>query len=258
MTENVSSIQKKKVYAPSKYRMGLPSSACPGCGSPIACNIIMDSLEELGVIENSIVVIGVGCTGMGFFGTKVDMTFCAHGPAPSVAAGIKSGRFDESIVFTIQGDGDCAAIGAGYLVNSAVRGDKITIIMCNNATYGTTGGQMAPTSLIGQVTTTTPEGRVGAKQGYPLHVPEMIAPMKGVAYSARGSVNTFANYQRTKKYIKKAFQKQIDGVGLSFVEVLTACPVNWHMTPVDAMKWIGEKMILEYPLGEFKNVDVIE
>ena len=258
MNNNLNAVKKELIYAPSQYRLGAQSPACPGCGSPLACNIIMDSLEEMGIIENSIVVIGVGCTGMGFFGTKIDMTFCAHGPAPSVAAGIKQGNYDKSIVFTIQGDGDCAAIGAGYLVNSAVRGDKITIIMCNNTNYGTTGGQMAPTTLIGQKTTTTPEGRIGAKQGYPLHVPEMIAPMKGVAYSARGSIHNFASYQRTKKYVKKGFQKQIDGVGLGFVEVLTACPVNWHMTPVEAMKWIEEEVVPEYPLGEFKNVDSID
>ncbi|MDY6968999.1 MAG: thiamine pyrophosphate-dependent enzyme [Spirochaetota bacterium] len=248
----------EKVYAPSSYRLDFPSPACPGCGSPVACNIIMDSLEELGLIDDSVVVIGVGCTGMGFFGTKIDMTMCAHGPAPSVAAGIKSANYDDVTVFTIQGDGDCAAIGAGYIVNSAARGDKITVFMCNNTNYGTTGGQMAPTTLINQVTTTTPTGREAKSHGYPIHMPEMLATMKGVAFSARGSVHDFKSYQLTKKFVKSALQKQIDGVGLGFVEILTSCPVNWRMTPVDALKYIEEEVIKEFPLGEFKNVDSID
>ena len=258
MNNKADSINKEKVYGPSDYKLHFPLPSCPGCGSPLACKIILESLEEMGIIEKAVVVIGVGCAGMGFFGTKVDMAMCAHGPSPSVAMGIKQGNYDDVVVFTIQGDGDCASIGAGYLVNSAARGDKITIFMLNNTNYGTTGGQMAPTTLINQVTTTTPNGRSAKSHGYPLHVPEMIATIKGVAYSARGSISNFAECKRTKKYIKTAFQKQIDGVGLSFVEILTTCPVNWHMEPLKAMKWIEEEAVIEYPLGEFKNLDSIE
>ncbi|MFH1625496.1 MAG: thiamine pyrophosphate-dependent enzyme [Pseudomonadota bacterium] len=249
---------KKKIYGRSKYWMDFPLASCPGCGSPLACKVIMETLEELGLVEKAVVVIGVGCAGMAFFFSQIDMAMCAHGPSPSIAAGIKHGNYDDPIVFTVQGDGDCAAIGAGYLVNSAARSDKITIFMFNNTNYGTTGGQMAPTTLIDQVTTTTPEGRDGMTHGYPLHVPEMLATIKGVAYSARGAVNSFANYRRTKKFVKSALQKQVDAVGLSFVEVLTPCPVNWRTEGAETMKWVEERLIAEYPLGEFKNVDSIE
>jgi len=251
------SVVKEKIYGPSPYVVNLPLPSCPGCGSPLACKIIMEALEELGVIEEAVVVVGIGCAGFGFFRGKMDMTMCAHGSAPSVATGIKQANYDDAIVFTVQGDGDCAAIGAGYLVNAAARGDKITIFMFNNTNYGTTGGQMAPTTLIGQVTTTTPGGRNARAHGYPLHVAEMLVTIKGVAYSARGAVNNFANYQRTKKYVKSALQKQIDEVGLSFVEILVACPVNWHLEPLKAMKRL-EEVIAEYPLGEFRNVDTLD
>lgn len=258
MNSKADSVNKEKIYGPSDYKLPFSLPSCPGCGSPLACKLVTEVLEELGMIRKSVVVIGVGCSGMGFFAGKIDMSLCAHGSAPSVAKGIKEANYDDVIVFTIQGDGDCAAIGAGYLVNSAARGDKITIFMLNNINYGTTGGQMAPTTLMGQVTTTTPEGRSGATHGYPLHVPEMLATIKGVAYSARGALNSFANYQRTKKYIKSALQKQANGTGLGFVEILTTCPVNWRMEPLDAMKFIEEKVIAEYPLGEFKNVDSLD
>ena len=257
MVNQSGSVVKEKIYGPSSYRMNFSFPSCPGCGSPLACKIIMEVLEELGVIEKGIVVVGIGCSGMGFFLSKIDMTMCAHGSAPSVALGIKQANYDDAIVFTVQGDGDCAAIGAGYLVNSAARGDRITVFMLNNTNYGTTGGQMAPTTLLGQVTTTTPGGRNPVSHGYPLHIAEMLATIKGVAYSARGAINNFANYQRTKKYVKSAFQKQIDGVGFSFVEILVACPVNWHLEPLKAMKRL-EEVIAEYPLGEFKNVEVLD
>ncbi|MDY6881049.1 MAG: thiamine pyrophosphate-dependent enzyme [Desulfatiglans sp.] len=253
MSEQVSARKKEKIYDPRRYRSNMPNPACAGCGSPIVCGMIMSALEELDVIDKAIVVVGVGCTGMAFFGTKIDMAFCAHGSSPSVAAGIKHANYDDAIVFTIQGDGDCAAIGAGYLVNSAARADKITVFMCNNVNYGTTGGQMAPTTLLDQVTTTTPGGRDSQSHGFPLHVPEMLSTIQGVSYSARGSVSSAANYQRTKKYAKRAIQKQIDGEGLGFLEVLSACPVNWHMTPGDAAKWIDDTVMKEYPLGEFTN-----
>ena len=258
MNNTADSEKKEQVYGPSKYKLHFPLPSCPGCGSPLACKAIMEVLEELEIIENSVVVIGVGCAGMGFFGANIDMAMCAHGPSPSVAEGIKQANYDDVIVFTVQGDGDCAAIGAGYLINSASRGDKITIFMFNNTNYGTTGGQMAPTTLIDQKTTTTPEGRGGSVHGYPIHVPELLATMKGVAYSARGSVHDFKHYQQTKKYVKAALKKQMDGIGLSFVEIITACPVNWHMTPLKSMEWIKEDVLTEYPVGEFKNVDSLE
>ena len=239
-------------------RPGTPFPACPGCGHPLACKIIMEVLEEMEIEGKAVGVVGVGCAGMTFYSTTLDIAMAAHGVAPALAIGIKHALFDDVIVFTLQGDGDCAAIGAGYLVNAASRADKITVFMFNNANYGTTGGQMAPTTLLGQITTTTPTGREAATYGYPLHIPEMLTTIKGVAYSARGAVNSPVNYQRTKGFVRIALQKQLDKAGFSFVEILAACPVNWHMSPVKAVAWIEEKMIAEFPLGEFKNVARIE
>jgi len=150
------------------------------------------------------------------------------------------------------------AIGAGSLVGALTRGEKITTIMGNNTNYGTTGGQMAPTTVMGQVTSTSPNGRDAAREGYPVHAAEMVATFKGCSYSARGALISPDNYQRTKKYVETAFKKQIDNVGFSFVEIISACPVNWHKSPVESLKWIEDEVLAEFPLGEFKNVDRIE
>ena len=182
----------------------------------------------------------------------------AHGRCPDAATGIKRIYHGRPIVFTIQGDGDCIAIGTESLIHSGARSEKITVIMVNNGNYGTTGGQLAPTTVTGQVTTTTPEGRDPNRDGYPIHAAELVAQIKGTVYSARGAVNTPANFQRTEKYVKTAFQKQIDNVGFSFVEILSACPAGWRKTPLESLKWIEERMIPEFPLGEFKNIDRIE
>ena len=250
---------KKKVYgAPQMMDLAIAFPACPGCGQAVASKAIMEVLEEMRIEGDVVAIIGVGCAGTTFHSAKIDVTMAAHGVAPALATGIKQALFDDVIVFTLQGDGDCAAIGAGYLINAAARADKITVFMFNNANYGTTGGQMAPTTLLNQKTTTTPTGRDASTYGYPMHVPEMLTTIKGVAYSARGAISSPTNYQRVKKLIKTAFQKQIDKVGFSFVEILVACPVNWHMTPVEALGWIEEEMIAEFPLGEFKNIARIE
>lgn len=250
-------ITKEKIYGPMELMIGRGGGACQGCGHPLVGKAILEVILELGIEGRVILVPGIGC-GTGVLGSKLDVAIGAHGAAPAIATGIKEALFGDAIVVTTQGDGDCAAIGAGYLIAAAARAQKITVFMYNNATYGTTGGQLAPTTLLGQVTSTTPMGRDPGMYGYPLHVPELLTTMKGVVYSARSAVNTPANYQRTKKYAKAALQKQIDNVGFSFVEVLTPCPNNWHMEPVKAMKWIGEEMIAEYPLGEFKNVAQID
>lgn len=250
--------EKKLVYKASELKLLWPGAGCPGCGHGLAGKAIMETLEEMGIADRVVAVGGIGCHGVATIMTKMDRTVGAHGTAPATATAIKHALFDDAIVFTIQGDGDCAAIGAGYLINTAARAERITVFMLNNANYGTTGGQMAPTTLIGQVTPTTPRGRDAKTCGYPLHVPELLATIKGVAYSARGAVNSPANFQRTKRYAKAAFEKQINDVGFSFVEILDACPVNWHMTPVEALDWMEEKQMAEYPLGEFKNVDHIE
>lgn len=251
--------KKELVYGPHKLRvpwMGI--IGCPGCGHSLVGKAIIEVLEELEIGGRVVAVGGIGCHLSVVATTIVDRTIGAHGTAPATATGIKQALFDDAVVFTFQGDGDCAAIGAGYLVSTAARAERITVFMLNNANYGTTGGQLAPTTLLGQVTPTTPTGRDARTSGYPLHVPEMLATIKGVAYSARSAVSSPANFQRTKRYVKTALQKQIDDVGFSFVEVLDPCPVNWRMTPVDALDWMEEKQIAEYPLGEFKNVDRID
>jgi 2-oxoglutarate ferredoxin oxidoreductase subunit beta len=232
--------------------------SCPGCGNPLGAKAIVEAIEELGIAGRTIYVCGIGCSGGVLGVAKLDGCLAAHGAAPAVATGIKSALNGDAIVVTTQGDGDCAAIGAGYLVNAAARAERITIFMFDNTNYGTTGGQLAPTTLTGQVTSTTPTGRDAKGFGYPLHVPEMLTTFKGVAYAARTAVDSPANYQRTKRYAKTALKKQMDDVGLSFVEILCGCPVNWHMEPVASMKRIEREMMAEFPLGEFKNVDSLD
>ena len=231
--------------------------ACPGCQHPTAGRIAAEALVELGIDGKAIGIMGVGCAAGLMFMTNIDVTVPGHGRGPDAATAIKRVRPD-TIVWTMQGDGDCMAIGAGPLVGALTRGEKITILMCNNTNYGTTGGQLAPTTVMGQVTGTSPRGRDAASEGYTVHAAELVATFKGCAYSARSALTSPDNYQRTKRYLKTAFQKQIDNVGLGFVEVITACPVNWHKTPVECLKWIEDEVLAEFPLGEFKNMDRIE
>jgi 2-oxoglutarate ferredoxin oxidoreductase subunit beta len=230
---------------------------CPGCQEPLTARVIAEVLEEMGMGGQSIGVFDIGCNSFLLGMLDIDAVLTPHGRPPDMATAIKRVHPD-NIVFTVQGDGGLLSIGADPLMGVLTRAENITIIMQNNAIYGTTGGQMAPTSLLGQKTTTTPKGRDANTAGFPAHAAEMIASFKGVTYSARGAFNTPANYQRTKRYVKTAFQKQMNKVGLSFVEILCACPPNWHLSPQDCLKWIKKKMIPEFPLGEFKNVNRIE
>jgi len=232
-------------------------SYCPGCHELLAARVIAEVLEELQVEGKTIGVFGVGCSSFLILMLDIEAIIGPHGRPPDIATGIKR-VYPDNLVFTVQGDGDLISIGGESLLGALTRAEKITIIMLNNAVYGTTGGQMAPTTLVGQVTTTTPKGREVTSAGFPVHAAEMIATFKGVAYSARGALTTPSNYQHTKRHIKTAFQKQLDNIGLSYVEILSACPSNWHLSPVNSLKWIEEKMISEFPLGEFKNVDRIE
>lgn len=263
MNEETKAIAKERVAAKPILLEGEPwmdilwDLFCPGCQIPLVGRIIGEAFAELGIGDKAIMVGSVGCTGILIASIMVDRVGPAHGRGPDVATALKRIRPD-TLVFTVQGDGDCIAIGAGPLVGALTRGEKITIIMVNNANYGTTGGQMAPTTLIRQVTTTTPQGRSPAAEGYPVHAAEFVATFKGVAYSARGSLHTPAHYKRTRGYVKTAFQRQLEGVGLSFVEIIAACPTNWHMTPVQSLEWIGTEVVAEFPLGEFKNVTHIE
>jgi len=252
----MSAESRNKVNITAVKTLVMPLPSCPGCQHPTIGRIIAEVLEEMELDGRAMVATGIGCSAaVGML--NIDAVIGSHGGAPDMATALKR-LHPEAFVFTVQGDGDCIAIGAGSFVGALTRGEKLSIIMCNNANYGTTGGQLAPTTLTSQVTTTTPEGRDAVMGGYPAHVAELAATFKGVAYSARGALIGPSSYQRTKSYIRRAFQKQVDNIGLGYVEVLSACPPNWHMTPVESLEWIEREMIPEFPLGEFKNVERIE
>lgn len=225
---------------------------CPGCTHGIIHRITAEVLEELGVLGDAIGVAPVGCAVLAYEYFNCDMHEAAHGRAPAVATGIKRVH-PEKVVFTYQGDGDLASIGTAEAVHVAHRGEKITTIFVNNAIYGMTGGQMAPTTLIGQKATTSPLGRTVEHSGMPLKVSEMFATIHGAAYIARVSVDTPANVRKAKKAIKEAFQCQIDGKGFSMVEVLSTCPTNWGMTPMDSLTWLRDNMMPYYPMGNFRT-----
>ncbi|MDL2300366.1 thiamine pyrophosphate-dependent enzyme [Clostridiaceae bacterium OttesenSCG-928-D20] len=227
---------------------------CPGCTHGTIHRLVAEVIEELGLQENAIGVAPVGCAVFAYRYFNCDMFEAAHGRAPAVASGVKRAR-PNSTVFTYQGDGDLASIGAAEIVHAAHRGEKITTIFVNNAIYGMTGGQMAPTTLVGQKTSTSPYGRDKDWCGSPIRISEMLATIEGSAYIERVALNTNANIIKAKKAIKKAFQCQIDGKGFSMVEVLSTCPTNWGMSPVESMTWLEENMIPYYPLGVFKEVE---
>ncbi len=225
---------------------------CPGCTHGIVHRLVAEVLDELGIEGKAIGVAPVGCSVFAYDYWECDMQQAAHGRAPAVATGIKRVHPDK-VVFTYQGDGDLASIGTAETVHAAMRGENITIIFINNAIYGMTGGQMAPTSLPGQVTQTSPYGRDPKTQGYPVRMSEMLAQTDGAAYIERVSVDCVKNVNNAKKAIKKAFQTQLDGKGFSLVEVLSTCPTNWGKSPVEALDWLRENMIPYYPLGVKKD-----
>ncbi|HHY91396.1 MAG TPA: 2-oxoglutarate oxidoreductase [Clostridiales bacterium] len=225
---------------------------CPGCTHGIIHRIVAETLEELDVLGKAIGVAYVGCGVLAYEYFNCDMHQAAHGRAPAVATGIKRVHPD-NIVFTYQGDGDLASIGTAEIIHAAHRGEKITTIFVNNTIYGMTGGQMAPTTLVGQKATTAPYGRDAAHAGYPLRVAEMLATIPGAVFVERVAVNTPANIRKAKKAIRKAFETQMEGKGFSLVEVLSTCPTNWGLTPVEALKWLEENMIAYYPLGNFRT-----
>lgn len=221
---------------------------CPGCTHGIVHRLVAEVMEELGILGKTVGIAPVGCSVMAYDYFNCDMIEAPHGRAPAVATGAKRANPD-NIVFTYQGDGDLAAIGTAETVHAATRGENITIIFINNAIYGMTGGQMAPTTLPGQVTQTTPYGRDVTKAGFPIKMCEMLSTLSGVAYAERVTVTDVPNVRKAKKAIKKAFQTQIDKKGFSIVEVLSTCPTNWGLEPVKAMDWLKENMIPYYPLG---------
>ena len=225
---------------------------CPGCTHGIIHRLVGEVLEELGVTNKTIGIASVGCSVFSYNYFNCDMIQAAHGRAPAVATGAKRANPD-NIVFTYQGDGDLAAIGTAETVHSAARNENITIIFVNNAIYGMTGGQMAPTTLPNQVTQTSPYGRDTNLCGFPIKVCEMLSQLDGPEYLERVAVNNVKNVKNAKKAIKKAFQNQIDKKGFSLVEVVSSCPTNWGLTPEKALQWIDEKMIPYYPLGVYKD-----
>jgi 2-oxoglutarate ferredoxin oxidoreductase subunit beta len=225
---------------------------CPGCTHGIIHRLVAEAIDELGVMGDTIGVAPVGCSVMAYNFFNVDMVQAAHGRAPAVATGIK--RSDPTkIVFTYQGDGDLAAIGTAETVHSAARGENITIIFVNNAIYGMTGGQMAPTTLPKMVTQTSPYGRDVEKVGYPVKVCELLQNVDGAAYIERVSVDNIKNINNAKKAILKAFTYQTQGKGFSLIEVLSTCPTNWGLSPEKALEWLRENMIPYYPLGCYKD-----
>jgi len=225
---------------------------CPGCTHGIIHRLVAESLEELGLLDKAVGVAPVGCAVYAYIYFNCDMHEAAHGRAPAVATGIKRANKDLT-VFTYQGDGDLAAIGTAEIIHAAMRGEKITTIFVNNAIYGMTGGQMAPTTLVGQKATTAPLGRDEDHFGQPIRVSEMLQTIPKAVFVERVSVHDVKNINKAKSAIKKAFQTQIDGKGFSFVEVLSSCPTNWGKTPVEALDWLQENMIPYYPIGNFRT-----
>ncbi len=240
------------VFEKPKALTDAPLHYCPGCTHGIIHRLVAEALDELGVTGKTVGVAPVGCAVMAYNYFACDMVEAAHGRAPAVATGLKR-CMPENVIFTYQGDGDLASIGMAETVHSATRNENITIIFVNNAIYGMTGGQMAPTSLPGQVTQTSPYGRDVNIAGYPVRVSEMLATLEGPEYIERVAVNSVKNVKAAKKAIKKAFQNQIEGKGFSMIEVVSTCPTNWGMTPTNALKWLEENMLPYYPLGVYKD-----
>ena len=230
----------------------VPFHYCPGCTHGIVHRLVAEVIDELGIEGKTVGIAPVGCSVFAYNYFECDMIEAPHGRAPAVATGVKRSRPD-NIVFTYQGDGDLAAIGTAETVHAATRGENITIIFINNAIYGMTGGQMAPTTLLGQVTTTSPYGRDAKIQGNPVHVCEMLSTLDGTTYAERVAVDCPKNVIAAKRAIKKAFQNQVDKKGFSIVEVLSTCPTNWGLAPTEALEWLRQNMMPFYPLGVYKD-----
>lgn len=245
----------EKLFARPVTLKDVPTHYCPGCHHGIIHRLVAEAIQELGVQDKAIGVAPVGCSVLCYDYFNIDMQEAAHGRAPAVATGIKRVH-PEAVVFTYQGDGDLASIGCAEIVHAAARGEKITTIFVNNAIYGMTGGQMAPTSLVGQVTTTSPYGRKEDSCGKPIQMSEMLATLHGPKYIARVAVNNPANMAKAKAAIKKAFEINVKGEGFAMVEVLSTCPTNWGMSPVEAVSWLEKNMLPYYPLGVFKSEEV--
>ena len=245
--------EPKKIFARPHALTDEITNYCPGCGHGIVQRLVAETIDKLGVEGTTVGVAPVGCSVLAYNFYACDMIEAAHGRAPAVATAVKRVHPD-NLVFAYQGDGDLASIGMAETIHAATRGEKITIIFINNAIYGMTGGQMAPTSLPNQVTQTSPFGRDVKNAGYPVRMCEILSEIDGVAYAERVTVDTPAHVRKAKKAIEKAFTYQLDGVGYSIVEVVSTCPTNWGLAPLDAFEWMRTNMLPYYPLGVFKDV----
>ncbi len=240
------------VFEKTKLLTDKPFHYCPGCTHGIAHRLVAECIDEMGLQQRAVGVVPVGCAVFAYNYFNIDVYEAAHGRAPAVATGAKRVH-PENLVFTYQGDGDLASIGAAEIVHAAARAEKISTIFINNAIYGMTGGQMAPTTLVGQKTTTSPYGRDASHCGYPVRVAEMLSTLEGAAHIERVSLHDVPNIIKAKKAIRRAFEAQMEGKGFSLVEILSTCPTNWGLSPVEAIKWLKENMIPYYPLGVFKE-----
>ena len=243
----------EKIYArPSTMIEGAKVGFCPGCMHSTVHKLVAEVIDELGIANNVVTIWGIGCCGLGSLYTTQDGFEATHGRACAMASAYKRCNPDE-IVYTYQGDGDLASIGIAETIYAANRGENFTVIFINNSTYGMTGGQMAPTTLVGQKATTAPFGRDPKQHGYPVHICELLATLKAPAYLERVTCVDAPNIMKTKAAIKKAFQNQIDGKGFSLVEIMSACPTNWGLSPLDSIKFMREKTMVEFPLGVYRD-----
>jgi len=243
----------EKVFSRPRSLKKTPFHYCPGCGHSLLHRIVGEVIDEMNLQEKIIGIPPAGCAVLAYNYFYIDMGEASHGRAAALATGLKRALPDR-VVFTYQGDGDIAAIGTAETLHAAARGENFTTIFVNNGVYGMTGGQMAPTTVLGQNTTTSPGGRKEKRDGFPVDLSKMLAVTKGSAYIERTAVNSPANILKTKKAIAKAFQIQLEGYGFSLVEILSPCPTNWKMDPVEACRWIGEVMTISFPLGILKDV----
>lgn len=248
-------VEEEKIVfkIPETFKEGTKLPFCPGCDHGVAVRLVAEVLEELNLKEKALAVASSGCSVMIYNWLDVDGVESPHGRGMAVATGAKRTNPDR-FVFTYQGDGDFASIGLAESLHASMRGEKISAICINNTVYGMTGGQMAPTTIMGQVTTTSPFGRNKEYYGYPVKIAEQIALCDGTAFSARCSLDTIANIRKTKHAIKKAFEAQINGLGTGFVEIVSTCPTNWHMTPQQAQDRVRNELLPVYPLGVYKDV----
>ena len=246
--------EEQQVFCRPEVLVDVPTHFCPGCHHGIVHRLVAEVLERLGIVQDTICVASVGCSVFIYNYLNVDAVEAPHGRAAAVATGVKRAR-PESVVFTYQGDGDLAAIGLSEIMYTANRGENMTVVFVNNTVYGMTGGQLAPTTMVGQKTTTSQQGRCFETDGAPLRMAEIIAGLSGTVYSARVAVNSVKHLKRAKKVLLKGFANQLEGTGFSFVEFLSSCPTNWRMSPLEANERIGQEMIDYFPLGVFKDQD---